>query len=159
MNEINRQKVLEYISQCDCSPLYFNKYESPKDEFNPDKYTVDDMVRRTLILTKNYASYNNDDMKETSSNRFRSVVDIWRHITYYYPTIEIFDVMHSLYNIKEELGGQYCNDVHRRVFKWNKNDWDCTHSRHQEPNAMKLYTWMSRTTDEFGLEWQEWKDI
>ena len=38
MNQENRQKVLDYCAEYDTYPLYFNEYESSKDEFNPEKY-------------------------------------------------------------------------------------------------------------------------
>lgn len=162
MNQENRQKVLEYCSNYDIYPLYFHRYISPKDEFNPEKYTVDDMVKRVLTLSEKYMSYNSNSGEfETSSGRWRSSLDIWRHIIYYYPAIEIFDVMHSLYKIQEECGGQFCNDVERRTFRLKSADifgsryWTNDQNRHDYDE----YENIIEMPDEYDLFWDEWKEI
>lgn len=159
MNKENRQKVLDYLIECDCSPLYFNGYESPKDEFNPDKYSILDMIKRVLTLSKRYASYNsNTEDFETSNDRWRSVLDIWRHIIYYYPTIEIFDVMHVLYEYyhkEDTFDGQFCNDIEKRTFRNYRGQFQFTNYM----STGYMFEHSHRIVDEFGLEWQEWKDI
>jgi hypothetical protein len=157
MNQVNRQKVLSYCAECDTYPLYFNGYVSSKDEFDPAKFSVEDMIRRVLILSRTYASYNsNTEEFEASKDRWRSVLDIWRHIIYYYPTIEIFDVMRTMYEMQYYLGGQFCLDIQRRTFKLQEAG-DGSHCMYMPPKAMSEYA--DRTTDEFELVWNDWKDI
>ncbi len=164
MNQVNRQKVLNYLSIVEDSnvPLYYENYESPVKEFDPAEFTIDEMVKRAIILSYSYASYNSETKEyETSKARRRSSLDIWRHIKYYYPNIEIFEVMHSLYRIynNKELAGLFCPDVMRRVFRKiapyeNPNGW----TNYQTPESMMDYLG-NRTTDEYGLVWDDWKDI
>lgn len=156
MNQENRQKVLDYCSQHDTYPLYFYEYESDKEEFNPEKYSIDDMVRRVFELSKRYPSFNsNTGEYESSANRWRSVLDIWRHIIFFYPTVEIFDVMHSLYKLREECSGQYCTDVNRRTFK--SKGGSVLYANLQYAQQMRSYC--GRTTDEFDLVWEDWENI
>jgi hypothetical protein len=63
MNQENRNKVNNYLNSNSVesvSPLYFDEYESPKDEFDSTKYSVEDMCKRVLALTKIHASYNSE---------------------------------------------------------------------------------------------------
>lgn len=164
MNQENRQKVLNYLAEQNTCPLYFNNYESNKEEFDPTKYPVESMVKRVLELSRSYASYNSDsDEFESSKNRWRSSLDIWRHIIYYYPTIEIFDVMHELHKLYlVDVNGQFCNDILRRTFRIILEG-SCRCStcmvNYMSAISMKSYTYDSRTKDEYDLDWEEWRDI
>ena len=160
MNELNRQKVLDYLSHNNTDPLYFHEYTSTQDEFKAEDHTVESMILRALFLCKDYASYSFDTGDyETSSERLRSCIDIWRHIIYYYPEITIFDVMHGMYNLKDKLGGQFCPDVKRRVFasKIAYNKENCFQGlwKNDQDSICNDYTYV----DEFKLKWQDWKDI
>lgn len=158
MNQENRNKVLNYLNSENVEsiePLVFDGYESIGEEFTPREfYTVDDMVRLILTLMEDYTSVSfNDREFQTRQKRWRSCLDIWRHIKYYNSNIEIFDIMHSLYNIKKECGGQYCTEIERRTFRikgieygsysWNNNQTD----------------YISYDGDEFGLLWEDWENI
>lgn len=160
MNQTNRDKVLDYLNENETAPLYYDGYESPKNEFNPNKFTVKEMVLRAMALCCDYDSYNSDTKEyETCEGKHRSAIDLWRHIKYYYPEIEIFDVIMAIKeicNVDFKARGQFCNDVKRRVF-WLGNFNERT-TDFNTPDQMRFYT-NSRTTDEFGLEWDDWKDI
>lgn len=172
MNQANREKVEAFIKSVeeagyDVGPLYFNEYVR-KDELLFDESSIDDnainkMIYRTLQLAKEFSSYtkNGSDF-EAGKDRWRSCLDIWRHIIYYYPSISIFDVMHNLYKMYNTgpLGvkGQFCNDIKRRTFKYGG----------QETIGIPLTSYMSaefmnrhngRITDEFDLVWDEWENI
>lgn len=156
MNEENRKKVENYLNNMWVStePLIFEGYESRIEEFDPEKYSVEDMVERALELCKKYFSINSSSEEgnwETNPDRSRSSLDIWRHIKYYYPTITIFQVMNALYILgreRQEVGGLYCSDVGRRVFRLirieEEGDWEST------------FHW---SPDEYGLGFNDWKDI
>jgi hypothetical protein len=122
------------------------------------------MIKRVLELSKKYPSYNsNTNEFESSIDRWRSSLDIWRHIIYYYPTIEIFDVMHELYKLYlVDIKGQFCNDIERRTFKVLRNN-ECRCSscmtNYMTAFSMKNYTYGCRSTDEYDLDWEDWKDI
>jgi hypothetical protein len=159
MNELNRQKVLNYLESdyvdYTC-PLRFRGYTSPKDEFDITKYSVDDMIVRTLQLAWDYASEHPENgFIECGSKRRRSSLDIWRHIKFYYPEVTIFDVMHSLYNLyRKEVYGFYCTTVWRRVYKY-KTYW----SSGNEELMADMSGQKNDNFDEYGLEWKEWEDI
>lgn len=147
MNQHNRNMVMAYLAQNKIIPLIFKGYTSSVEEFNPEKHSITEMVKRAMTLTKDYASTDINGEWESSSERWRSVLDIWRHIIYYYPNVEIFDVMHSLFEIKNECGGQYCHEVRRRTFKL--------------ASAYQHYNWsnLQMGIDEFGLSFDAWEDI
>lgn len=153
MNEEHRQKVYDYLNSeyiKSTSPLLFKDYQSPNEEFDPSKYSVNDMVRRVLILSNNYFSVNSENNSiETCSERWRSSLDIWRHIKYYYPEITIFDVMTAIYDIRGELGGQYCSFIKRRTF------------RIKGEHTFGSRSWVNNQfgIDEYGLNWKDWEDI
>lgn len=158
MNKINRQKVQEFLNEHDCSPLMFEGYKSSKEEFISGEYSVESMVKRTMTLTKDFPSFTKDGENfESSNGKWRSVFDIWRHIIYYYPEVTIFDVMHVLYSIQDECGGQFCNSVDRRTFKlkaaYNNTSW-----LNEQSNIYNLAR-DSFYIDEFNLSWRDWKDI
>jgi hypothetical protein len=155
MNQHNREMVEYYLKSgnvMSLAPLYFEGYTSTKEEFDPEKYSVEDMIERTLELCKENWSVNSEDKDlETGPNRSRSSLDIWRHIKYYYPTITIFDVMHSLYIMgreREEVGGLFCEDVNRRVFRLLRLELEDIYGT--------SFSWCG---DEYGLDFDDWKDI
>jgi hypothetical protein len=165
MNQENRDRVNKYLNSNyvdSLSPLYFNGYESPKDEFDPDKHSVEAMCKRMLQLTRSYPSFDEDTKElECSSGRNRSSLDVWRHIRYYYPQITIYDVMNALYNIDEENDGYYgffCGNIKRRIFKMGvghrtveNQDW--------QRNFNRSGVFDRNNLDEYELFWNDWKDI
>lgn len=158
MNQENRQKVLNYIDKLDKCPLYFwdgGKFE--KIKLDVEDFNIEDVVIKIMELTRQYPSFNSsDDLIETRSNYWRSCLDIWRHVIYFYPDVEIFDVMHVLYNIEKKCGGQFCATVEKRTFKI-KGTGDTQFTNWQKPEHMLLYC--NKKTDEFELVWDDWKDI
>ncbi len=155
MDEENRKKVENYLKVHSTEPLLFEGYTSNKEEFDPEKYSVEDMVERTLELCKEHYSINSETKDwETSPNKSRSSLDIWRHIKYYYSTITIFDVIHALYNMgrnemgDQNIGGLFCPDIQRRVFRL---------LRLEIPGIYDIeFTW---PTDEYRLKFDDWEDI
>lgn len=116
-----RQKILNYISRYDQSPLIFRSYYSdsvPEQEV-PAGLSIRDAVKEALMLSRNFGSYNPSiNRMETTPGRMRSSLDIWRHLKSYYPDIDIFSVMEAIYQLRRNLYGHYCITVKRAVFKW-----------------------------------------
>ena len=140
-----QQNVLDYINRNETDPLAFSGNTSNIEDRLRGLET-NDLVFRVLDLTRIYPSINSNGIKETSSGRNRSSLDIWRHCLLIVPEISIFQVMSALYNlcIEYEISEMYCPDIHKRVFYITKdcNDfYDVNHS------------------DEYGLYFKDWKDI
>lgn len=113
-----RRKVANYLRGCNVSPLKFNGYDSPKDEFDPSKFSVVDVIIRVLELTRDHTSLIAENGAfQCRADASRSVLDIWRHIRYYYPTISLFEVMRNMHKVKG-LGGLFCTTVMRQVFNF-----------------------------------------
>ena len=112
-------------------------------EFN----SLEELVEKVLLLTHTHSSESMVFKKiETLPDRSRSVLDIWRHVKYYSPDTDIFDVMHTLYSLKKVLVGHYCCNVRRRVFQ----------HKSVGPGGWKLIT---SDRDEFGLFFDDWENI
>ncbi len=151
----NREKVLNYLNSEDITPLHFHFTDDFNDKLEFEKVSgnINELVKLVLKFTRGTSSYNVDDEFACGIERWRSCIDIWRHIIYYFPNITIFEVMKSLYDIRDECGGQYCGTVRRRTFK------------------IKIYSgdrgWFNQTfdglytdfRDEFGLLWEDWETI
>lgn len=139
------EMVLNYINLEDCSPLMFVNREG--EHSSPSIYYVnlDLMVYDCLDLAYDHYSINIRKITETHPDKWRSVLDIWRHVIFFNPKIDIFSVMRSLYRQQSKLVGHYCGNIHRRVFKLEKNASDCL-----------LFT---QDRDEFGLHFDDWKNI
>lgn len=113
-----RNKILQYISKYNCDPLLF------KDPYTPDSpiiyisdTNIDSLVKGIITLSTTYGSYNpNMQYIETFPGKMRSSLDIWRHAKSVIPDIDIFTVMESIYNIKNQIYGHYCITVKRSVF-------------------------------------------
>ena len=161
MNEENRKKVEDYLNSSkiySLAPLIFEGYESNKEEFDPTKYSVEDMIERALELSKEYNSINSEtDKFETYANRSRSSLDIWRHIKCYYLDITIFDVMNALYNlaVDKKLGGLFCPDISRRIFRLQRlEEKDCYDEYIEDSDVCGGWH-----KDEYGLGFINWKNI
>ena len=148
MPTFKQKRVLKYISDKDTSTLTFDD-ECVLKEFDKES-SLDDLVYKCLYYTNSYYSwveiYPGMFEIETISGKWRSSLDIWRHVKHFRPEATIFEVMNSLYNIKESLVGHYCPDIRRRVFKLNRFtftsgliDLDCP--------------------DEYGLYFEDWREI
>jgi len=111
---------------------------------NPPEKDLDYLVRWVLKKSEDYSSYCGFQF-HCSSDRYRSASDIWRHVRGFLPSATLADVMASMYKQRELLGGQYCCDVERRVFKL------------RDGNSISLYG--DDDKDEFGLYLEEWEEI
>jgi hypothetical protein len=141
MNQ-KQQSVLDYVSGKDEVPLYF-KGESLNEKLS-EISDLNSLVEGILETTINYSSYNSrTNGHQCSSNRWRSVFDIWRHVKYFMPDVSILDVMSSLHEIQSKLVGHYCDDVYRRVFRLKRGSGVLS----------------TVSDDEFGLYFKQWKNI
>jgi hypothetical protein len=118
------------------------------EEINIPIYTedFDKIVLKCLDLTNNYASISCENKFTTHSGKWRSVLDIWRHVKYFVPECTIYDVMRSLFKNKDLLVGHYCTTINRRVFRLKKNI-----------NGYGLIS--LNDLDEFYLKFNDWEDI
>lgn len=142
MDEIARNLIREFCEDKNCAPLHFYGYISERTVF--DSTNVDSMVLRTLELTNRFPSYCNSTV-ETFPGKNRSVLDIWRHIIYYYPDTTIFQVMDSLYRLvyAGKITTLFCSTIHRRVF-------------YRSPSGRHGYPSLA-SPDEFRLIFEDWK--
>lgn len=116
-----RRKVAKYLRNIDISPLMFEGYTSNKGEFDISKYSIQSMIERALDLSYRYNSINiRTGLVETYGGRYRSIIDIWRHIRYYYPRISIFEVMRNV-KMVDGLIGHYCPNIRRYVMQTIEN--------------------------------------
>lgn len=151
-----RESVKNYLETVDTSSLIFTNYWD--DEIVTtinfsDRNNHRALVRECLSYMDMYDSTNAKTKKyETShSAERRSVVDIYRHLRYYYPRISIFQLMRAIWELDYalELDGMLCTGIGRRVFRYSYNEigdkgYDIIHKEEE---------------DEFGLYFDEWKDI
>lgn len=159
MNIFRKLLVYRYLTGKDTSDLifkYYNPYKSfydfPGEEKEIEKMMwiaenssdYDAVVYSCLMLSIKCTSVNTKTQRmETGPDRFRSSLDIWRHAKHFNSKITIFDVMNSLYNLRENLRSRYCFTVKRRVFHlatkyiYSRNDY-------------KAY-------DEYLLKFDHWK--
>lgn len=149
------QNVENYLQNKDTNYLKFaddklsDLGEELKEIYIPvdtEKENFDNIVLGCLNLTSKYASISSDNKLTTHRHRWRSSLDIWRHVKYFVPECTIYDVMRSLYKNKDLLVGHYCDEIERRVFILKENSPDC--------ELMCLYM-----CDEFNLIFDDWKDI
>lgn len=124
-----QQMVLDYIQNCTQTPLCFKRaipvqYGQPsippvlQPILNAGSKTLKDLVYAILENCIHFGSYEPESTRfETSYGRMRSSLDIWRHVIYYRPDVDIFSVMEVLYQLRNDLYGHYCSTVHRTVFK------------------------------------------
>jgi len=78
--------VLKYIENKNTTPLYFH--------FNINEsfsiFTLKYLIIKILDLSEEYESCSIENELETNSGKWRSVLDIWRHVIYYKPDIISF---------------------------------------------------------------------
>jgi hypothetical protein len=112
-----QKKVLDYLETVDCSPLYFIREYDKKNKIAPVGKTVPELVLSVLKLSDTcYSTPTIFVYWETSPNRHRSSLDIWRHIKSVRPETTIFEVMEALYELRDQLTGNFCGTVMRTVF-------------------------------------------
>lgn len=150
----NQDNVLNYIRNRNKSSLIFcDSYSPIKDKKDiADFKDLDDAIIKCLHLTFLYDSYREDEnIFETSRSKWRSSLDIWRHVKHYLPDTNIFEVMESLFRQRKQLSGHYCPNIHRRVFKLSKD-----YNNH----GLMIYNYDgSLVTDEYGLNFYDWENI
>lgn len=151
--EERQTKVNDYILVYDSTPLQFYNLDPIDFKNYIENKTLEELTLNCLDLTNRYSSINLKGRVETSPERRRSSLDIYRHVIYFNPEITVFDIMSILYKNKKLLFGNYCYQVHRRVFKLMKNVhhyayWD-------EPSRLSNL----RKHDEYGLIFSDWKNI
>jgi len=113
-----------------------------------DKISLDDLIIEILYLLKRFGSENTvTNVLETGMFKYRSALDIWRHVIYFQKNHTLLDVMDTIYKNSDKLYGQYCTDVSRRVFM--KKDVGQNH----------LGVELTGEHDEFGLLFFEWNNI
>jgi len=148
-----KQYVLDYIQGHRHDPLHFmtsrHVYADLPDRIEMPVYsTVRGYVKTVISLAYSYNSVSSTETcVETYSGKLRSAIDIWRHIIDVRPETTIFEVMRAIYKLiqKNRLGGHYCSVVRRRVF------WGIRLSN------LNIYN--EDVLDEFGLVFDDWKDI
>lgn len=148
-NPIFRQRIKEYLKSTDTSPLIFSDYDSSNSSFDWKKASLEDAVRQVLELTMWNDSINSNGKCETSYGKFRSSIDIWRHIKFFRPRVSLISVMKAIWKICPTLRGQYCVDVHRVVFKKNSV------GGYTDPDMQRL----KPTQSEFGILLRDWNKI
>ena len=137
-------KVMNFLEGSPQDHLVF------KGETNPaemSKLSLDNLTYKCISLTHTLHSLNPaTGIIETRAGKWRSSLDIWRHVKFYKPEVTLLDVMSTIFNIQDKLIGHYCRDIHRRTFKkepcfpgWNNRDKD--------------------TEDEYDLEFYDWENI
>jgi len=79
--------------------------------------SLDNLVLRVLLVCISEPSINSkSNAVETRPSRRRSVFDIWRHILYVKPDVDIFDTMEAMHRLRKRICGSYCGNVERTVF-------------------------------------------
>lgn len=116
-----RRKITEYVESQNHSPLYFRAFYGDKKlvdiEDYSDQDSLDDLVVKILKMSKTYCSVSKINF-ETTPGRYRSSLDIWRHVIAVRPDVDIFSVMESLLNVSQWLTYRYCFVVRRTVFSF-----------------------------------------
>lgn len=105
-------------------PLMFSRswtiehgYTGLKRPRNYRSLSIDKLVMYTLYQNARHNSIlSSNSQVETSFGKRRSVIDIWRHVAYMNNSIDIFDVMESLYRQREKLKITYCSVILRTTF-------------------------------------------
>jgi hypothetical protein len=137
--------VIYYVEQHINTPLHFSGVEivDPPDQLEKLIYAIQ-------LKMEEHASMDHNEFQETTSDRNRSIIDIWRHAKFYQPNVTIFQVMRAMSRLvgAGKSGCTYCGDIKRRVFRPH----NAAH-----PEWMKDY--VPNMRDEFGLFFFEWARI
>ena len=148
------EKVRRYIETHDNKPLVFSKsfyiwgerqeYIEPAAVELPDGITslrdVIEFVLKESIHRKSL--YLKSRSTQCTSYARRSSFDIWRHVKYFCPTVDLFSVMRIMAGLP--IFHAYCSTVRKRVFL----------NRVEESP-----TWDNYIIDEYGLEFHQWFHI
>jgi len=123
------EKVLRYIATHDHKPLVFSKqtynaFSSATRAITLPKDVTDvaGMVMFTILQTRVKKSlYMVSRGEQCRPYARRSSFDIWRHIRYYNPDIDLFSVMRCIAGVYE-VNISYCPTVHKLVIIANSDD-------------------------------------
>lgn len=143
MNQ-KQQQVANYISDREQNILHWKIKNEVNEKLS--KLNLDDLIIQTVGLTSIYNSYNEKNMRTCYDDRWRSSLDIWRHVKFYKPDVTIFQVMNSLFSLQDKLIGHYCEQIWRRVF------------RKKIGNSTSILRGL-RERDEYNLTFYEWENI
>jgi hypothetical protein len=152
--EYTRRLVNVYLKTEETSPLILNGWFKRRAKvFNLSVYSMEEIVLKVLSLTEQYPTETRDGRDYVSEKSNRSCVDIWRLIINFIPEVTIFQVMNSIYKIKDKLNCQYCFSIEKRVFYVN--------SIRNSLNIIlpSSFVHHSEKKDEFGLYFEEWGRI
>ena len=139
---LRKDKIINWMSDKDQSPLYFGT-----ELITPIGETLEGLVLDTLDKARIYGSLSQKGMYETSAGRLRSAFDIWRHIKAVKGDVDIFQVMETMYAIKDQLYGHYCYMVKRSVFNLNHY----YHGRVGDPASFNC--------TELGIKFSTWRKL
>jgi hypothetical protein len=121
------ERVYQYISENRHDPLHF--MDPAKDPYTlqnlalvevVDTGTLKELVLSILLVSRTRTSANSDNIAETSPGRRRSSIDIWRHVLYFRPEVDILEIMRTLVDIVKtdrRVSTIFCGQVVRRVFR------------------------------------------
>ncbi len=135
---MNRADILEWLKIQDTTPLVFCDLQGNpiKDIFITKILSI--AIVQILRLTKRYYSWSSH--KETNPGLRRSVLDIYRHLIYFYPDVDFIDLMKEL-SKSNRVSSLYCGYTRTRTFYIDR----LGHSFNY--------------TDEFGLYIYQWSDL
>ena len=134
--------VYNFLTYQDIRPLIFYKFNGELENLD-----LDEIVLECISLTEDYRSQNSITKGiETYSGKWRSAIDIWRHVKFFKKDTNIFQALSSIYKIRGKLAGHYCPHIRRRVFKLSSNNpqWGLGDLNY---------------IDEFGLRFSDWRTL
>ena len=148
------EKVLAYISTHDHKPLvlsdvYRNSYIFPAIErieplAVPAVTNYLGLGRFILLLLDEFryreTFYLIDGGRQCKRGAYRSVLDMWRTIRYYYIDVDLFSVMRFM-STSSDICRDYCSTVRKRVF------------------CPGTASYAEHVPDEFGLKLWDWRRI
>lgn len=112
-----RNKVLNYINTHRNDVLHFYITPGIYMENLSIELPLIEIILKILYLSEYCWSENTDNAIETLPRKWRSSLDIWRHVKYFRPDVTIFEVMECLWHHRDKFSGHYCNVICRRVFR------------------------------------------
>ncbi len=148
-----RERIDSYLSRHETSPLEFKEIFSEREIKSDisDTQSLETLIERCLQLMEIACSYNTETgALETIDGKWRSSLDIWRHIKLFRPQVTIYQVMKTLWIIKSKLVGHYCPDIRRRVFKLKETNLTC---------GLVYGTMYKRQLDEYDVDFPDWDTL
>ena len=117
-NQVPKYRALDFRTirkLLDCLPkLYFYSYA------HDFKMPFEKFVEAVIQTNNNCYTYFADTNTQQDTGKYRSLVDIYRICSFYYPKVNFKDVMKAVQtNVK--IGSQLCSTVRRRVYYITSN--------------------------------------